>query len=232
MPTVRCPGCRRALHLPEDREVATAQCPLCGTTFDAPAAPVRTVPVSPTPAPVPVRPIPPAPAGPPAAPPRSPPERDEQLSPQEVADRRAVQSAVSWLKTATTLALVHSLSCGCFDNVLLEAFGRPGVPPRHMWLFWLGRLLAILFVYSAAESLSRRRSRAHVTAGAVVTLLLGGYLLLRAAVPTLFFPAKDDPGAVVCLALAAALVGLTNVAAGARTFLVLNRPGVRTLFAR
>src|SRR5688500_18886934 len=113
MPTVKCPSCRRALRLPENREVVTAQCPLCQATFDA---------------------SPPAPAQRTAAPASTEAllveptedsaefEYDPDETPQARADRRAIRAAAGWLKAMGAIGLTQLILCGCFD--LFEADRR------------------------------------------------------------------------------------------------------------
>jgi hypothetical protein len=213
--------------------VVTAQCPLCQATFDA---------------------SPPAPAHRTAAPESTtallvePNEDsaefdfDPDETPQARADRRAIRAAAGWLKATGALGLSQLMLCGCFDLFEVRRGPADANPVRTALILLAVRLIALMVVWSAAESFARRRSRTHVTVGAVTALLLGAYMLYRAlpgllhlidfVVPLAGPMNPNDAIGRAIYGVFAAAVGLTGVVGAVRTFVVLRRPAVRAQFAR
>ncbi|MFO0877674.1 MAG: hypothetical protein U0840_09985 [Gemmataceae bacterium] len=242
MPTIRCPGCRRALHLPEHHDLVEVRCPLCQHTF----APLPTSPRLPERIEVPPRPLP-----------VRVPDEEEPDEPRDYRDLiedddtrperaliRAVHGAALWLRWTGYLCLVQVICCGCIDLVDLgrvEWFDN--LPVILVMVVLVVRLVVSLVILGAAESLSRRRNRSHVRLGAVLALLVGLYMALRGLLALgrfagAVFPFmvarinRDDMGIYLIFSVCCAVVALVGLKAGWTTLRLVARPEIKTLFAR
>jgi hypothetical protein len=235
MPTVRCPSCNRALKLPEAVDVATAQCPLCGTTFAAAEH------IQPPPRP--------APQGAPAAPLRrraaepdvsSPFDFEREADPLDRDDRLALASAASWLKAAGITGLLHSLLCWC------GTLGPAGDAHEILFIgYCLGypiHLIVSLLVFNGARALTSRRSLGSARLAVVMTYLavvlqvffaLPGFLTLLDSLtsPRGRLSGGHEPFIVLMLIVQLLVIALF-LTAGVKTMLALNRPGVQQAFRR
>jgi hypothetical protein len=143
-----------------------------------------------------------------------------------------------WLKTAGLVGLLQLVFCSCVDLAEADTARRGhGGALAAM----LARGVALVVVWSAGDSLARRRSLVHAALGAAVALPVGAYMAYR-AVPGLarltglldqhipFNPYNALANALIvlfCLAVAVpSLVGSIWAA------VALGRPNVRALFAR
>ncbi|MFO0927842.1 MAG: hypothetical protein U0736_12510 [Gemmataceae bacterium] len=242
MTTVHCPTCNRALRLPDTLEAATAQCPLCGTTFPVAAEPPLVAePVRPE---VPVERIVPLPAEPVEPSPRRPRPRTGELnSPEDRAareDRRAVVKAATWMKAAGWLGTFQVLTCGlCQGLVLVAVMDRgPGAGVGYVFItLTVLRFVALQLVLEGARCLLRQTQPTRVRMAGGVAFLMG---LLVLAERIVFLaqsstPAREDPLAVA-FKLLGSLLDLAVVVCcwtgGYQAVDALDRPGVQKAFRR
>jgi hypothetical protein len=234
MPTVHCPTCQRALHLPEAVQGSTACCPLCRTSFPTPAEPPR-VPERPSVASVPVQPwgakeqrpdFPPgARTGDSTFDFNEPTEADE-LS---LKDREAMRSAASWLRGFVIFATLHLISCGCV-NVLALTGGVSGSIGCFIVTFAM-QLVALILVFSSAESIARRRNRGLGLAGCFLTLVLSLVHVLLPLLALAAGPQGEPMFFLVSMGMAVAVAVIGTIAA-LRGLMILNKPEVIGYFQR
>jgi hypothetical protein len=204
MYTIRCPSCRRPLNLPEQADVGTAQCPLCGTPFDVSSPePERSA--------VPVVPVVPHHSGVTAQPqtfhPPRPDEPDEDYpgGPLTPPDRAAMESAALWLRAAAYLGVTRTLLCGC-GPVLV---GVQLTPLKDLpWVIGcLAYLAACVVVLRGAEELKRPSSRAWAVTGcSLAALATLGEVLLLGLVVALGLEGPFQHAGVIVLKVALVLI--------------------------
>lgn len=226
MSTVHCPHCRRALRLPDFAEVEQAQCPLCGTIFDASAWPAQN---------------PPHPVRSPSPPDQKKTSDFWPIVESNAPEHKALRRAAAWLQLTGLLGILHPLCCGCLD--LLDPELPRAVSPRPTLLLvvfsLLGRFLVGLIIWSASEALKRRRSLTHSWLGATLAIILGIFLLFRAVLrlPQMFL--ADSRGIrtfqgegelSVLLGFVNLSLSLVSIAAGLICCRILSRADVRALF--
>src|SRR4051794_538474 len=114
MPTVRCPGCSRALNLPDFSDAERAVCPLCRREFDLPSrAPPAAAASSSVPPPIiPSLRVHEVDA---ASAPAASPSESRGLASLSGDDRQAVESAATWLNRAAALGTLHLFCCSCIS---------------------------------------------------------------------------------------------------------------------
>jgi hypothetical protein len=185
MPTVRCPSCHRALHLPEAHPGGTARCPLCQSTFPTPSTQVPTVSAPRAevlfPESLPSRPldIPPLEL-PNDAPPRHlpPPLRPDPVEflPNEL--RESLRAAARHLKSSAWLACAYLFTCGCINEKVLEAALGFDWSVEALAAVAIVRLVMLGLIYAGAVAMERCRARRLALTSAVLVLCLSGYVLL------------------------------------------------------
>jgi hypothetical protein len=237
MPTVRCPSCQRALHLPEGEQGTMACCPLCKTTFPTPPAePLFTVP-APIAAPFVPRPVPQPPAPPPAAP-ENPLRFDDRDGPAAEAvphaDRTALRAAADWQRTYAGLASLHVLTCGCFNMLALLELTHVGIG-LHVLVAVLFPVVALFLIFSGAEAMAKRRNRPLALIGSFLAVAVAAsQVLLPLAVITVAQAERGgnfaDPSFYCVSLLLALALGIVGVIGGVKGLYLLHKPAVIQAF--
>jgi hypothetical protein len=236
MPTIHCPGCGRALHLPEFVESGAVSCPLCRMTFPPPAEELPVFPRRPAAvdvSPPPLRPwgareqkMPPSPSSRPA----SPFTFDETANAQELLpdNRSELRKVAWWLRVFVVAASVQLVTCGCASNIALahEFNGALGCIAVPIFL----QLASLMFIFSGAEAIGRRRRRGLGVLGCVLTLIHSVVQLLPCLA---FLPSRnDEPALLACSMVMALVVALVGFIAGIRGLTILKKPEVVESFQR
>ncbi len=231
MPTVRCPSCNRALHLPEAVDIATAQCPLCRTTFDVASR---------------VEPPRPPPRSAPPAPPSRERERpvasaafDLDETPGDVQwsqSRAALRSAAFWLKTGAVLSMGRTLLCGCCPFQIMRDF--PDELAATICFCYFVHMGLGIVLYFGADALARRTSYRWAMTACVLGLIAAGFELLFSlpALGLMLQLARGPQGEDRMLMCGIFLVYPASIAAllagSLKGFAALRRREVREAFRR
>ncbi len=241
MPTVYCPSCNRALHLPEALQGVTACCPLCRTNFPTPSEP-------PPPQILPrlaADPVPSKPWG--AKEQHVPPvprridrddetfEFDDSLAGDELSlnHREALRSAARWLRWFVGVSCVQLFTCGCGNGFMLVG----QFTPRHDFgegvvcflIPFVLEIFSLVMIFKSAESTARSRKRGLAVAGCVLTLVLAGLHLLLPLLALLVGRRQDETFFLVSMGMAfvVAVVGLIGAVRG---LMILNEAEVVRYF--
>jgi hypothetical protein len=219
MPTVRCPGCRRALSVPEGVLSEQARCPMCGRVFAVPSVEQERAPRRSAPGDL-VTTAPREAAGPEAA-----------TAPDRAADA-ALRSGARWLAATLALQAAQALTCWLSSCT-------PHVSPRHdgpgalaLCAAWHAAALVCLCA-ACREWLVRRRRPALLQACAWLLLLdapLCGLAALLSSAGATDPEALTHPAGVLASSLAAALTGACELTAGVKVLWLLGRTDVRRAF--
>ena len=235
MATVRCPECRRALHLPDNCEIDTVACPLCRHTF-APPATVKIVPAS---LPLPSERVPSqlpdlASAHPPA-------RLDEEDEDYPVGDSKemaaALYSAGFSVRAMGVIGLLQAVPL-CFLTILLLQRGVSLSDSASLVAYASGSILIHGFLTFAAGSLLHL-SRFGIAVATVTVALGTSSLLILLSLPTLLQflgvdtvpnPIFEEPCCGFCLFWPNLLVIACGLVGGTKGARALSRPGARELF--
>jgi hypothetical protein len=218
------------LNLPEQADIATAQCSLCGATFDVPGPEAQQPHV-------PVVPAVPSHSGVTAEPPtpharRSPePDEDDPGGPLTAADRAALRSAVSWLKGAGVLVVLRTLLWGCFPVFMaaIAGVGEESWSAAACLVVYLG---VCLFLGVEVETLNRLSSRPRavivcsLAAFATLVEVLLGLVAAWAILETARGGLPPDMLVVLVIALFQGALIVVFLVASIKAFAALRRPAV------
>jgi hypothetical protein len=233
MPSIPCPACGRLLKLGEDLLGALVECPMCGTTFDAP----QEEPPPPRAAPLPYRPAPAPAAAPAPGPPRPAP------APREFGDangagglgarqRARLSSAVFWLQAAVALQALGGFCC-----CVLPFRGNVDIRGFLLVCAIIFKYLPLLFAAITAGRLSARRGYRLAYVGALLILLGSVWSLLETF--GLFLVVMEEGGRLgtkdsVGMGLLGILIGVAGVVAGfvsgIKALIALGDPAIRRAF--
>ncbi len=232
MPIIHCPGCQRALHLPEVEQGNTVCCPLCKTIFPTPA---EEPPPDLPPRPVNVPPrlwgareerIPPAPGRADAV--ESPFAFEEDGTELSAEDREEMRKASWWLRLFGITATIEFIACGClnFPALLREIEGTAFCIAMPLGL----QVVGLFFIFRGAEAMYSARKRSLALAACVLTLIFSVVQLI----PCLFLlpGRRGGPEGLMCLLGLPIVTGLFGLIGAIRGLTILNKPEVVSYFRR
>jgi hypothetical protein len=221
MPPLRCPTCDRALQLRDEQRGALVQCPLCRTTFQAPAA-AEGLYIPDAPSLEPFRPQPSPGAAP--LPPLNPPQPSVSLPTPE--DLASLESAVHWLRGALLAYVFTSLWCWAYIG---RHTGEVG-----MLLIVMTRWVPALLSWLTSLALRARRYRAFCVFTSVCLCLVSVAEVLEClALAILTMPGQRgsvsawEQGIGIVFSL---IVGFVGFMAVSRLLAVLGNPRIRAAF--
>ncbi len=234
MPMIHCPGCQRALHLPEVEQGNTVCCPLCKTTFPTPAEESPAVHAHRPAVDVPPRlwgareeRMPPSPGR--AEGVESPFAFEENEQDGLSAEgREELRNASWWLRLFGVVASIELFTCGCFNSVALMQEMRGGVVCIAVPLGV--QVLGLFFIFHGAEAIRAARKRGSGLASCVLTLIFSVVQI----VPCLFLlpGRRGEPEGLLCSLILPIVTGILGLIGAIRGLTILNKPEVVSYFQR
>ena len=152
-------------------------------------------------------------------------------------DRRAIGSAVRFLKAHAALGIVEAFTCNCVSILAFSAMASSFFAGAFGLML---RIVLLGVIFRGAEALERRRKRGLAMTAGILALLVSGYLILVGSIGMLnllllLLPRRAPGGDSSFLLVSTAVTGVVAVLGligGIKTLVVLSNPEVSRSFRR